>query len=263
MGIAKEMIRSAKSAGLEYVKFQTRNPDICVPENEKNKMRDTPWGYITYLEYKKAIEFSHNDYHDIDLCCVNNKIAWFSSPWDATSAEFLVNFRFKLPFIKIPSACITDMDLLDVVKTGTSPVIISTGMSTKKEVDRCVNYLGDHLEYILACTSTYPTKNSDMNLSFIKTLKGEYSRKYRIGFSNHHPGIQFILASVVMGAEMVEFHFTLDRGMYGSDQGASIEIPGVQKIVKHIQAIEEGMGTGKWIVTPQEEEIKKKLRRCL
>jgi len=260
--IAKKMIDVAHMAGIPYVKFQKRNPDICVPEDQKNKMRDTPWGYITYLEYKKKIEFEKEEFDKIDNYC-KDKLEWFASPWDVDSAYFLFSLYDDIPFIKIASACITDMNLLESIKKHNHiPVIISTGMSDKKEIDNCVNYLGSQIEYMLACTSTYPTKDIDINLNFIKTLKDEYPM-YKIGFSNHSAGIQFILASVVMGAEMVEFHQTLDRAMYGTDQGASIETTGVFRITKLIQAIEDGLGNGDWIVTPEEEEIKKKLRRIL
>lgn len=261
INIAKQMIDIAATAGIPYVKFQKRNPDLCVPEAQKTKMRDTPWGYITYLEYKKKIEFEEKEYDEIDNHCYN-RIEWFSSPWDVDSAYFLCENYPDIPYIKLASACITDTDLLEVVKQHGIPVIMSTGMSNKKEVDNCINFLGDQVEYILACNSSYPTKDADMNLKFIQTLKFEYPM-YRIGFSNHSPGIQHILSSVVLGAEMVEFHQTLDRSMYGTDQGASIETPGVFKIVKMIKAIEVGMGNGEWIVTKEEEEMKKKLRRVL
>ena len=138
-------------------------------------------------------------------------------------------------------------------------MIISTGMSIKDEVDRCLDIFGDQVQYILSCKSTYPTKDSDINLRFISTLKREYP-KYRIGFSNHSAGIQFCLSAVALGAEMIEFHITLDRAMYGSDQAASIETPGVMKIGSVVRAIESAMGDGSWSFASGEEEIRKKLR---
>jgi N-acetylneuraminate synthase len=152
------------------------------------------------------------------------------------------------------------MKLLEAIKQTGKPVIISTGMSTKKEVDNCVIYLGDQIEYILACTSTYPTPTIEMNMNFIKTLKEEY-RKYKIGFSNHNPGIMFCAVAGALGAEMIELHVTLDRSIYGSDQASSIEPEGIIRLGKYIRSIEEGMGNGLWAVFPGEIPIKKKLRR--
>jgi N-acetylneuraminate synthase len=137
---------------------------------------------------------------------------------------------------------------------------MSTGMSNKEEVDKCINYLKNQIEYVLACKSTYPTKDEDMNMNFIKTLKNTYPQ-YKIGFSNHNSGIQFCIIAVALGAEMIEFHITLDRSMYGSDQAASIETGGIFKLSSHARAIKEGMGSGAWIITPEEEKIREKLRR--
>lgn len=252
---AKKLIDVAQLAGLDYVKFQKRDIDSVYAKEYLDSPRESPWG-TTQREQKEGLEFNYVEYKEIND--YSSKLTgWFASPWDVKSVDFLDHFDSK--FIKVASAMITDFELLESIKSKSKSVIISTGMSTKQEVDACVDFLGDQVEYILACTSTYPTKNEDMNLNFIKTLKKEYP-KHRIGFSNHNAGIQFCLFSAVLGAEMIEFHVTLDRAMYGSDQSASIETSGVLKIGSHIRAIEAGMGDGNWTVTPEEEKIKEKLR---
>jgi N-acetylneuraminate synthase len=256
--IAKQLIDVAKDTGCDYVKFQKRTPDKTVPESEKNKMRDTPWGTITYLQYKHKLEFDEKEYDEIDRYCKEKNISWFASPWDIDSYRFLK--KYDLPYIKIASAMITDYDLLNEIAKNNDSVIISTGMSTKEELDNALMIIGKQTEYILACTSSYPTKNEEMNLRFLDTLKEQYPG-YKIGFSNHHPGIFFMCCSVALGAEMIEFHVTLDRSMYGSDQPASIEPPGIRKIVNYVKGLEVAMGTGEWIVYDSEKEIKKKLRK--
>lgn len=255
--IAKKLIDVAKLAGLDYVKFQKRNINSVYTKELLDSPRESPWG-TTQREQKEGLELDYNEYKEIDTYAKKSNIKWFASPWDNISVNFIN--KFNVDYIKVASASITDFSILEAIKQTSKSVIISTGMSTKKEVDNCLNYLGNQVEYILSCKSTYPTKNEDINLNFIKTLKREYPT-YKIGFSNHSPGIQFCLASIVAGAELVEFHMTLDRTMYGSDQAASIETPGVLNIGKHVRSIESGLGTGQWIVTPEEEQIKKKLRK--
>jgi N-acetylneuraminate synthase len=256
MDITKELIEVAKLAKLNYIKFQKRDINSVYTKEYLDSTRESPWG-TTQREQKERLEFNKNQYEEINNYLKDTKLGWFASPWDAKSVKFLADM--KVPFIKIASAKITDLIILEEVKNTNIPVIISTGMSTKEEVDACVEYLGDQLIYILSCKSTYPTKNEDMNMNFIKTLKKEYP-KHKIGFSNHNSGIQFCLVAAALGAEMIEFHMTLDRAMYGSDQAASIETAGVLKIGSHIRAVERAMGTGDWIITPEEEKIRKKLR---
>jgi N-acetylneuraminate synthase len=256
--IAKKLIDMACFAGCDYVKFQKRTINLVYTEEELNKPRESPWG-DTFYDQKYGLEFGKERYDIIDKYCKEKNIDWFASPWDPLSVKFLV--EYNLPYIKIPSAKITDFEVLYAVKETDIPVIISTGMSTKKEVDNCVNFLGDQIEYILACTSTYPTKEEEMNMSFIPTLKREYP-KYKIGFSNHSPGIIYCAVAAALGAEMIEFHITIDRSMYGTDQASSIETEGVLKIVKYVRNLEKAMGDGHWHVFPSEEAIKKKLRGC-
>ena len=259
MDLAKKMIDVANLAELDYVKFQKRVVNSVYTKEFLDSPRESPWG-TTQGEQKRGIEFGIIDYTQINSYVrkKDHLKGWFASPWDVKSVAFLN--RFDVPYIKVASASITDYELLTAIKESDIPVIISVGMSTKTEVDSCLNLLGNQVEYILACKSTYPTKNEDMNLNFIRTLKEEYPR-YRIGFSNHSAGIQMCLAAAVLGAEMIEFHMTLDRSMYGSDQSASIETTGVLKIGKHIRSLEQAMGTGNWTITPEEEKIREKLRK--
>lgn len=258
LDITKELIRVADFAKLDYVKFQKRDVNVVYTKEYLDSPRKSPWG-TTQREQKEGLEFGADEYRQIDdyIKTHTSTKGWFASPWDTNSVAFLS--RFKVPYIKVASAMVTNFEILDAIKQTGIPAIISTGMSTKEEVDACVNYLGNQLEYILACVSTYPTPNEHMNMNFIKTLKSTYPQ-YRIGFSNHNSSIQFCLAAAILGAEMVEFHMTLDRSMYGSDQAASIETSGILKIGAHIRAIDSAMGDGEWGLAPGEEEIKKKLR---
>lgn len=255
--LVKQMIDAATVAGIDYVKFQKRTVDIVYTSKELDRFRESPWG-TTNRAQKEGLEFGQTEYDEIDKYCISHGIRWFASPWDVKSVEFLQ--RYDLPYTKIASASITDFDLLAAVKDTRRPIILSTGMSTKQEVRKAVEFLGNRVAVILACTSTYPTKNEEVNLKFISTLRNEYPT-IGIGFSNHHPGILFMAASIVFGAEMVEFHMTLDRASYGSDQAASIEVPGVLKLVKYIRGLEQALGTGEWTVFDSEEAIKAKLRK--
>jgi len=258
INIAKKLMDVSSLAGLDYIKFQKRDIDSVYTQEFLDSPRESPWG-TTQRDQKNGIELKEKDYTEISSYIKQKEIkGWFGSPWDINSVKFLSNF--DCPYIKIASSSITDFELLEAIKATNIPVIISTGMSTKKEVDACIKYLQDQIEYILACKSTYPTKNKDMNMNFIKTLKHTYIG-YKIGFSNHSAGIQFCMIAAALGAEMIEFHITLDRSMYGSDQSASIETQGLLKIASHVKAIKEGMGSGDWIITPGEEIIREKLRK--
>jgi N-acetylneuraminate synthase len=257
--LAKKLVSVANISGINYVKFQKRDIDSCYTQEFLDGPRESPYG-VTQREQKEGIELTTEDYISIDTQCRIIKMGWFASPWDTKSVDFLS--QFDVPYMKVASACITDFEILEVIKQTGIPVIISTGMSTKAEVDKCLNYLGGNklVEYILACKSTYPTLDEDMNMNFITTLKKEYP-KYKIGFSNHNSGIQFCLGAIFLGVEMIEFHMTLDRSMYGSDQAASIEINGIFKLGEHIRSIEKGLGSGSWIITSDEEKIREKLRK--
>jgi N-acetylneuraminate synthase len=257
LALAFDMIEAAQKAGCEYVKFQKRTIEKVYSKEELDKPRSSPWGK-TNRDLKTHLEFGKREFDQINNFCDSIGMKWFASPWDVDSVKFLLQYNPE--YIKIPSALITKKDLLEEVKKSRVRSIISTGMSTLEEVKDCLDILGSQCEYILACTSTYPTRTDEMNMLKINKLKMDFP-SYKIGFSNHHPGILFSVVAAALGAEMVEFHFTLDRSVYGSDQAASIELPGMVKIVDYIKEIEKGWGDGEWKVFPSELPIKKKLRK--
>jgi N-acetylneuraminate synthase len=256
---AKKLIDLAKQGGCQYVKFQKRTIEDVYTKEELDKFRDSPWG-TTNREQKNGLEFTLEQYKEIDRYCKEIGIGWFASPWDIKSVDFLVN-NFNLPFIKIASASITDSKLLQRIKETNIPVILSTGMSSEAEVDAAVRFLGNQIKYILHCKATYPTKTEDMNMLAIKTLQTKYWPKYSIGFSNHSSGISFIMMAYCLGASMIEYHITLDRTMYGSDQAASIEPAGVMKIKDWLESFDTCWGNGKIECLPNEIPVKTKLRK--
>ena len=257
MEIAKKLIDVASLAGCDYVKFQKRTVEKVYTDYELDQPRESPWG-TTNRHQKDGLEFGKSQYDEIDRYCHTKNIGWFASPWDVESVDFLD--RYDPPFIKVASACVTDRELLVRIGDTAIPVIMSTGMSTCDEVRQAFTIIGHRVLYLLACTSTYPTRPDEMNMRFMQTLRREHPG-LKVGFSNHSPGLTFCIAAAAMGAEMIEFHITLDRSMYGSDQAASIEPPGVMSLVKHLRDVEAGMGTGEWTVFKSEEKIKQKLRR--
>lgn len=255
--IARRLIDVAKAAGCSYVKFQKRDINLVYSQAELAKPRKSPWGTTT-REQKQGLEFSHHEYEQIDHYCKKKEIPWFASCWDHRSVDFVQ--RFKTPFIKIPSALITNMDLLKEVKETGTPVIISTGGSTPYLINSAVNYLGDQIYCIMACTSTYPTDPEEVNARHVLTLKDRYPWT-KIGFSNHYPGLMAMQLAVAYGADMIETHITLDRTMRGSDQAASIEPQGLHELKKRIELIEKMRGDGIKRVYDSEVPIMEKLRR--
>ena len=258
MSIAKKLIDIAKVAGCDVVKFQKRNPDVCVPEHQKTIMRDTPWGRMTYLDYKYKVEFNQNQYDEIDIYCKEKDIKWSASPWDLDSLDFLN--QYDIPFIKIPSALLTDLEL---IKESVKKIIISTGMSTIEEIDNAIDTIkkvNAEAQYaILHCNSTYPAPNDELNLNCIKTLKDKYNCE--VGYSGHEFGLTTTIASVCLGATIIERHITLDRTMWGTDQMCSVEPQGLIKLVRGIKELNKALGDGKKIVTETEKPIREKLRK--
>ena len=259
--IAKKLIDIAKVAGCDVVKFQKRNPDICVPEHQKSVMRDTPWGRMTYLEYKYKVEFNKEEYDDIDSYCKHRDIQWSASPWDLDSLEFLT--QYDIPFIKIPSALLTDLELIkESTKTG-KKIIISTGMSTIEEVDDAVNIIlktNSKTKFaVLHCNSSYPAPNNDLNLNCIQTLQQRYNCE--VGYSGHEFGLTTTIATICLGATIIERHITLDRTMWGTDQMCSVEPQGLIKLVRGIKELQGALGDGKKVVTETEKPIRDKLRK--
>jgi N-acetylneuraminate synthase len=256
--LAKRLIDGAVLARCDAVKFQKRTPELCVPRDQWEVMRDTPWGRMTYLAYRHRIEFDADAYAEIDRYCEERDIAWFASCWDEEAVDFMA--RFDTPCIKAASASISDLGLLaHMARTG-RPVMISTGMSTYDEIDAAVRALSRAELLVAHTTSAYPCPAAELNLRMIATLKERYPA-CPIGYSGHEAGIAPTLAAVAMGACFVERHITLDRGMWGSDQAASIDIGALMTLVAQIRDIERSLGDGVKQVYASEHGPRARLRR--
>ena len=253
---AKKLINMAHLFGCDAVKFQKRTVDVVYTKEELAKPRESIFGN-TNGDLKRGLEFGYREYKEIDKYCKQLGILWFASSWDEESVDFLE--RFDVCAHKVPSACLTDIDLLKHIKKTDKPILLATGMSTEDEIDRAISVVGLKKTIIYHCTSTYPTANDEINLSYIKTLKDKYN--CLVGFSGHEKGIFPSSASVVLGACSVERHITLDRTMWGSDQAASLESEGLRRMVRDIRSVAAIMGNGKKVVYKSELPIKAKLRR--
>lgn len=231
--IAKKLINLSKLAGADYVKIQKRNPDVCVPEEQKTKIRKTPWGEMTYLEYKHRLEFNEEQIQELIKYSKSIGITFFASVWDCDSVNVMKKYT---DICKIGSASITDLELCKNARESFKTLIISTGMSTEKEIEDCIDCCDP--DVILHTNSTYPCPTEDLNLRYIEWLKKKYPSK-EIGYSGHEYGLVSTFASVAMGARWVERHVTLDRNMWGSDQKSSIQPEGLIKLVRGIRAIED------------------------
>jgi len=256
---AKDMILSAKDTGADAVKFQKRTPELCVPKEQRDIMRETPWGYITYMEYREKVEFDESDYNKIDQFCKENKIDWFVSVWDENSVDIIE--QFSPVCYKLPSASLTDHALLKKVRNTGRPMIISTGMSTPEQIESAVQVVGLDDLAILHSTSCYPCDPDELNLKMITTLKNKYDCP--IGYSGHEVGLIPSVIAIGLGANIVERHFTLDRAMWGSDQAASVEPGGFRRLVKYIRVTEMALGDGVKCVYDSEKSSMKKLRKYL
>jgi len=257
LAIAKRLIDAAVHAGVDAVKFQKRTPELCVPADQRSQMRETPWGYITYLEYRERLEFSREQYAEIDQHCRERGVEWFASVWDEPSVDFLESFR---PVgYKVPSASLTDHNLLRHVRATKWPIILSTGMSTMEQIRQAVQVLGTDNLVITHATSTYPCEPEELNLAMIGTLREAYLCP--IGYSGHEVGLVPSAVAVALGACYVERHITLDRAMWGSDQAASVEPGGFERLVKYIRVAERSLGDGVKQVYASELPSLQKLRR--
>lgn len=256
--VAKRMIDAAVHAGADAVKLQKRTPEICTPPDQQKQMRDTPWGYITYLDYRRKVEFNREQYEEIDRYCREKGIPWLVSVWDEPSVDFME--AFDTPAYKLPSASLTDHNLLKHVRRTGRPLIISTGMSTMTQIHKAVKVAGDENLVILHCTSTYPCEPEELNLKMVETLRAEFPQT-PIGYSGHEVGLVPSAIAVALGACMVERHLTLDRAMWGSDQAASVEPGGFERLVKYIRVAEESLGDGVKKVYESEKPSMLKLRR--
>jgi N-acetylneuraminate synthase len=257
LSIAKKLIDTATQAGCDAVKFQKRTPDLCVPPHQRDVPRETPWGVMSYLDYRHRLEFGAGEYAEIDHYCREKSILWFASCWDEPAVDFLV--RFDLPCYKVPSACLTNAGLLDRLRATSRPVILSTGMSTMDQIRRAVSRLHPERLLLAHSTSSYPCRPEELNLSMIRTLQQEFDCP--IGYSGHEVGLQTTCAAVVLGACFVERHITLDRSSWGTDQAASIEPQGVMRLVRDIRVIEKALGDGVKRVYESEQAPLDRLRR--
>ena len=257
LDIAKKLIDVAAFAGCQAVKFQKRTPEVCVPKDQWEIERDTPWGRMTYIKYRHKVEFDADAYGEIDSYCQSKGIAWFASCWDQESVDFIE--RFGPVAYKFASASITDDELVShTVNTG-KPIILSTGMSTMDEIDHAIGLCDRERLLITHSTSTYPCKPEEINLRMIDTLRERFN--VPVGYSGHEVGLQVSVAAVAMGACVVERHITLDRTMWGSDQAASVEPQGLIRLVRDIRTVEQARGDGIKVVYDSEVPIRKKLRR--
>ncbi len=255
--IAKSLIEAAANAGADAVKFQKRTPSICVPEDQRDKYRETPWGYISYFEYRERMEFDANQYFELGKHAATLGLEIFASPWDIPSLEFLIQLNH--PGIKIASACLTDLELIKAVVSSQLPVIASTGMSTIVEIDKAMELLSPSSTVLCHTTSSYPCKLEELNLRMIQTLRDRFN--VQVGYSGHEVGLAPSLAAVALGAVFLERHITLDRSMWGTDQSASIEPIGFRKLVRDVRAIELALGDGIKKFYDSELQPRQKLRR--
>lgn len=254
---AKKLIDVASLAGCDAVKFQKRTPELCVPLEQRNLMRETPWGMMTYLDYRKRVEFDERDYAEINRYCHERGMIWFASPWDVPSVDFLE--AYDPSCYKVASASLTDHALLRHLNKTGRPVILSTGMSTMAQIHDAVALLNPKTLILTHTTSAYPCKTEELNLRMIETLRKEFGCP--VGYSGHEVGLQVSYAAVALGACLLERHVTLDRAMWGSDHAASVEPPGVMRLVRDVRVIEAALGNGEKRVYDSELPIIKRLRR--
>jgi len=256
LDIAEKLIRESAKAGADAVKFQKRTPEECVPIAMREIERDTPWGRMTYMEYRERMEFDFSQYKYLQGVAESLRVDFFVTPWDRTSLKFL--HQLGVPCIKIASASVTDLSLIREVAALNIPVVISTGMSTLSEIDKAVEILANAPLVIVHSTSAYPCRVEELNLSMIKVLEHRYQKL--CGYSGHETGVPTSLAAAVLGAAYIERHITLDRSMMGSDHSASLEPHGFQKLVRDIRVWETARGDGIKRVYESELPLKEKLR---
>jgi N-acetylneuraminate synthase len=257
IGIAKDLIKVAKEAGCDAVKFQKRTVELVYSKELLDGLRESPWG-TTQRAQKEALEFGLEQYREIDRFCKEMEIEWFASAWDLESQKFLRQFDLK--YNKVASAMLTYEPLLEMVASEKRHTFISTGMSTLEQIDRAVEIFrkaGCPFE-LMHCISTYPMDDEDANLNCIHTLRDRY--KCDVGYSGHEVGLAVSYAAAALGISSLERHITLGRAMYGSDQASSVEPMGLKSLVGAVRKIERAMGDGVISVLTKEVPISKKLR---
>lgn len=255
--VAERLIDAAVDAGCDAVKFQKRTPELCVPLKQRDQRRETPWGTMSYLDYRRRVEFGHDEYARLIEHCRSRSIDWFASCWDETAVDFIE--WFEPIAYKIPSAALTDVALLQRFTQTGRPLVLSTGMSTMAQIDAAVELLGTSNLIIAHSTSTYPCPLGQLNLKVIETLRARFDCP--VGYSGHEVGLPTTLAAVCLGASLIERHITLDRAMWGTDQAASVEPQGLERLVKYVRDVETAMGDGIKIVYESELAVMTKLRR--
>jgi N-acetylneuraminate synthase len=258
LSLAKQLIDIAVESGCDAVKFQKRSPDVCVPHQQKLLQRETPWGKMAYIDYRYRLEFSEEEYKQIDNYCAKKRIPWFASCWDIESVDFMD--AFDLPCYKVASACLTDGDLLRYIKQKNKPIILSTGMSTMKQVCRAVATLDQHNLLIAHTTSSYRFNPDEINLRVVDTFRREFDCP--VGYSGHEEGYAATLAAAALGAVLIERHITLNRSMWGSDHHISLGPAELKEMVAAIRIIERSMGDGVKQFYDSERSASAKLRNC-
>jgi N-acetylneuraminate synthase len=254
--IAKKLIDAAAVAGCNAVKFQKRTPELCVPPHQRDMLRETPWGVMSYMDYRRKVEFGFEEYEEIDHYCEEKDILWFASCWDEPSVDFME--QFNPPCYKIPSACVTDIPLIRRINATGRPILLSTGMSTLEQIREATDALHADRTILMHCTSSYPCPVSELNLKMIDSLRQLYDCP--IGYSGHEVGLQTSYAAVALGACALERHITLDRAMWGSDHAASVEGIGLMRLARDIRIIETALGDGVKRIYESELHIMKRLR---
>ena len=256
--ITKKLIDAVYACSWDCAKFQKRDPDVCVPEHQKDVLRETPWGKIKYIDYKHKVKFQKTQYDYIDQYCKLKPVDWSASVWDLNSLEFLM--QYELPFIKIPSAMATNETLVtETAKTG-RPIIMSTGMCELNEVDEAVNNVLKHNDnlVLMHTNSSYPTPKEEINLNLIPFLKERYDCP--VGYSGHEEDLEPTVIAVALGATVVERHITLSHDMWGTDQKSSLEVMAMDMLHKRVKDVNTILGSATKTVTESEIPIRKKLR---
>lgn len=252
LAVAKVLIAMARAFGADFVKFQKRTIQKVYTRTSLNRAKLTTFGSIK-LHQKLGLEFEKPEYDEIDKYCREIGIPWFGSAWDEDALDFLL--EYKTPFLKVASACLSQWGLLEkMAKTG-KPVILSCGMSRPQEIRKAVKILGKSLAFMLHCASEYPTSDESMNMAGMKTLRKMFGERFGYGVSIHNRRVIYIAQAAAMGAEMVEFHITLDKNWEGDDQLASLNPGEFLKAMEHLGAIERGWGNGK--INPSDAELAK------
>jgi len=256
----KKLIDAAYSCGWDCVKFQKRTPDLCVPEDQKQKPKDTPWGIMPYIDYRKITEFDKLEYDYIDKYCREKPIDWTVSVWDLPSLHFIL--QYEVPFIKIPSAHLHNIELLTEAARSGIHLILSTGMSSIEEIEVAVSVMEkESCSFsLLQCNSAYPAMNSELDIRFIPKMKELFSSSSFFGYSGHDVGIDGSLVSITLGADIIEKHITLDKESWGSDQSNSLEISEMDLLIRKSENIIAGLGAEEKVLYKSGEKDRNRLR---